>query len=329
MPRKQAADADLAEQELPTAFWSGVITFGLVSVPVSLFAASRNNTPRLRMVDEEGTQLRRRYFSESGRKPLESEEIARGFETESGRFVLVEDEDLESLAPEKSREIDLTRFVPVRDLSPVHFEKPYVLVPDGRSNKAYRLLAQTLEEEERAGIATFIMRDKEYLCAIMAERGVLTLETLRFQDEIRTPKMIGLPALQPANAKRVTQLTSAIRSLKAKTLDRTPLDDPLAERIVALAKRKLKSGKDVVEPLEEEAEDAAEESATDVIDLVQVLKARLEGRDPQAAPRRPPSENGASEAPSRAALYARAQKLDIPGRSSMSKSQLARAVRQG
>ncbi|HUG27042.1 MAG TPA: Ku protein [Gemmatimonadales bacterium] len=326
MPRKKAADADLAEQELPTAFWSGVITFGLVSVPVSLFAASRDNTPRLRMVDDEGTQLRRRYFSESGRKPLESEEIARGFETESGRFVLVEDEELESLAPEKSREIDLTRFVPVHDLSPVHFEKPYVLVPDGRSNKAYRLLAQTLEEEERAGIATFIMRDREYLCAIMAEKGVLTLETLRFQDEIRTPKMIGLPARKPADAKEVTQLTSAIRSLKAKTLDRTPLDDPLAERIVALAKRKLKSGKDVVESVEEE--DDAEASATDVIDLVQVLKARLEGRDTQASPRPAATGNGASKVPSRAELYARAQKLDIPGRSTMSKDELARAVRQ-
>lgn len=326
MPRKKAADADAAEQELPTAFWSGVITFGLVSVPVSLFAASRSNTPRLRMVDEEGTPLRRRYFSESGRKPLESEEIARGFETESGRFVLVEDEELESLAPEKSREIDLTRFVPVHDLSPVHFEKPYVLVPDGRSNKAYRLLARALEEEERAGIATFIMRDREYLCAIMAEKGVLTLETLRFQDEIRTPKMIGLPARKPADAKEVTLFTSAIRSLKAKTLDQAPLDDPLAERIVALAERKLKSGKDVMEPLEEEEGDA-DESTTDVIDLVQVLKARLEGRETQAARRPAASENGASKAPSRAALYARAQKLDIPGRSSMSKSQLARAVR--
>ncbi|MFN2316251.1 MAG: Ku protein [Gemmatimonadales bacterium] len=327
MPRKKAADADTAEQELPTAFWSGVITFGLVSVPVSLFAASRDNTPRLRMVDEGGTPLRRRYFSESGRKPLESGDIARGYETESGRFVVVEDEELAALEPEKSREIDLTRFVPVHDLSPVHFEKPYVLVPDGRSNKAYRLLARTLEEEERAGIATFVMRDREYLCAIMAERGILQLETLRFQDEIRTPTMIGLPAHQSADAKKVTQLTAAIRSLTAKTLDREPLDDPLAERIVALAKRKLKSGKDVVEPLEEE-DDSADESTTDVIDLVQVLKARLEGRVATTTPRHAASENGASKAPTRAELYAQAQELEIPGRSTMSKAELARAVRQ-
>lgn len=328
MPRRSQTEPDEAEQEQPTSFWSGVITFGLVSVPVSLFAATRDSTPRLRMVDEDGTLLRRQFFSESSRKPLRSGDIARGYEVESGRFVVVEDEELESLAPEKSREIDLNRFVPVGDLSPAHFENPYILVPDGSSTKAYRLLAHTMEEEERAGIATFVMRGREYLCAIIAERGILRMETLRFQDEIRTPEMIGLPPLEPADARTVTRIASAIRSLKVKSLDRKPLDDPLTERIVALAERKLKAGTDVVEPPEEEEEDSADESTTDVIDLVQVLKARLEGRGTPTSARRAARGDGDAEASTRAELYARAQELDIPGRSTMSKDQLARAVRR-
>src|SRR5690606_8881941 len=121
------------------------------------------------------------------------EEIVRGFDVGDGQYVVVTDEELEALAPDKSRDIDLRRFVPRHELPMANFERAHFMAPTSDSNKAYRLLTKTLEETNRIGIATFVMRGKEYLVAIIAEGGLLRAETLRFADEIRTPADIGLP----------------------------------------------------------------------------------------------------------------------------------------
>jgi DNA end-binding protein Ku len=334
MPRRQAAAAPDEAEDQPSPTWSGVITFGLVSVPVSLFPATRGSTLRLRMVSEEGALLRRRYFSETGDAPLASGDVVRGHEVEPDRFVVIEDEELDALAPEKSREIDLQRFVPLADIDPMHFENAYFLVPDGGSTKAYRLLARTMTLEKRAGVATFVMRGTEYLCALIAEAGILRLETLRFLDEVRTPQAIGLPALKPAPPRAVAEMSRAIRALKAAELDRSPLEDRLADRIVRLAEKKLKAGTDVVEADVEEEEEA-DESSPDVIDLLQVLKDRLAGRSGKrtGAPtpvrgKTPTPERKSSGLASRtkAELYQLAQEMDLPGRSSMSRPELLKAV---
>lgn len=316
-----ARETEPEEHEPPKPFWSGVVTFGLVSLPVSLFPATRGSTLRLRMVDADGTFLERRFFSGDEFEPLETDDIARGYEVDAGRFVVIEDDELEALEPEKSREIDLAEFVALPDLDPVHFERAYFLVPDGGATKAYRLLAKTMEAEERAGIATFVMRGKEYLCAILAERGILRVETLRFRDEVRTPEAIGLPRKREADAGDVAEIAKAIRSLKAKALDRAHLEDRRTLRIVGYAEKKLTAGTDVVEGGDDEEE--ARESTTDVIDLMQVLRERLEGK----VRARRSTADGLDER-SKSELYATAQKMEIPGRSAMSKPQLIRAIRR-
>ena len=329
-----ARDTEPEEHEPPKPFWSGVVTFGLVSLPVSLFPATRGSTLRLRMVDSDGTFLERRFFSGDELEPLESADIARGYEVEAGRFVVIEDDELESLEPEKSREIDLGEFVALPDLDPVHFERAYFLVPDSGATKAYRLLAKTMEAQERAGIATFVMRGKEYLCAILSERGILRVQTLRFRDEVRTPDTIGLPRKQDADAGDVAELAKAIRSLQAKRLDRAHLEDRRTRRIVGYAERKLKAGTDVVQGGDDEEE--VKESTTDVIDLMQVLRERLEGK---VRARRASADGGGESAPegkaadrldekSKSELYSTAQKMEIPGRSAMTKPQLIRAIRR-
>jgi DNA end-binding protein Ku len=187
-----------------------------------------------------------------------------------------------------------------------------------------------MADEERAGIATFVLRGKEYLCAILAEDGILRLETLRFHDEVRTPETVGLPSPTPADPRAVTKLQAAMRRLKTSRFDPAPLTDELSERIVAHAEKKLAAGKDVVAG--EEDEDAAEESATDVIDLLQVLQERLAGRRARrSGKRRPPARAERQAAPSldglsKSELYAKAQELDIPGRSTLTRDQLAGAI---
>ncbi len=325
------------EQQQPHAFWSGIIAFGLVSLPVSLFPAHSINTYSLKMVDPKGTLLHRQFFCAEDNRPLERDDIVRGFEFEKDRYVVVEDEELEALEPEKSREIDLKRFVPLSAINPIYFERAYFLVPDSDTTKAYRLLAKSMEDEKKAGIATFVMRGKEYLVAIIAEGGILRAETLRFHDELRTPEQIGLPERQHADKKIMEKMRTAISMLTQKQLDNEQLSDQQTHTLMQRIEAKLKSGTDVL-PAPEEPEEAEVES--NVIDLMQVLKERLQGRKPQT-PKQASKEDRASETVtlplrlpralerrSKHALYEQAQKLGIPGRSKMSRQQLIEAIAQ-
>lgn len=324
------------------AFWSGTLTFGLVSVPVELYAASRPSRARLHMLDEDGTPLRRRYVCPEEGKPIDADEIVRGYEIEDGKYVVVTDEELEALEPQKSRDIDLRRFVPRDDIDPVFFERGYFLAPGGGSSKAYRLLAATMEEMGVAGVATFVMRTKEYLVAILSENGIMRAETLRFADEIRSPDDVGLPEPpKRADRKAAQKFEKEIGKAAAKTIDESELEDPYADRLLALVEKKRKQKSNVVR-----VEIPAEEEDEDVIDLMALLKKRLaaggsssragSAAKKRSAAKRAPSRNGGAgkgggddlEGASKDELYERAKKLDIPGRSGMSKPELIRAIRR-
>jgi DNA end-binding protein Ku len=269
----QAEEEEL-EDEQPHAFWSGIVAFGLVSLPVSLFPAHSGKLA-LKMVDANGNLLKREFYCEHDNLALERDDIVRSYEIEKYHYVVVEDEELEALEPKRSREIDLKRFVPLSAINPVYFERAYYLVPDGDTTKAYRLLARSMEDEQRAGIATFVMHGKDYLVAIIAEGGILRAETLRFHDELRTPDQVGLPARQPADKKAVEKMRAAIKKLTHKQFDSELLSDHHTVMLKKRIEAKLKSGTDVLKA-PEEAEPA--EAASNVIDLMQVLKERLQGR---------------------------------------------------
>jgi len=252
------------------AFWSGAITFGLVSIQVDLYSAHRPKTAALRMVDQSGTPLQRRYFCPRDHKPVGGYDIIRGYEIEEGRYIVVTDAELEELEPEKSREIDLRSFVDLADVDPAYFQHAYFLIPAGSVNKAYRLLAEIMERSGRAGIATFVMKEREHLVAIIAEGGILRAETLRFADEIRSPEDIGLPPLEKAPAAKVKRLRREIKKLRRNEFDPTLLHDRHAHRLLDLVRRKVKTGKDVVaKPPEAEGEGA------EIIDLMEIIKNRF------------------------------------------------------
>lgn len=291
---KQVEEEDL-EPEQPHAFWSGIIAFGLVSLPVSLFPAHSSRVS-LKMVDAKGALLRRQFFSDHDNTPLEQDDIVRGYEIEKYHYVVVEDEELEALEPKKSREIDLKRFVPLSSINPIYFERAYFLVPDGDTTKAYRLLAKSMEDEQKAGIASFVMHGKDYLVAIIAEGGILRAETLRFHDELRTPEGIGLPERKPADKKMMEQMRAAIKKLTHNELDLRQLSDQQTQKLMQHIEEKRKSGADVLKA-PEEAEPA--EAAGNVIDLMQVLKERLQGRRPQASSHAPAKETKPKRAPTK------------------------------
>ena len=263
------------------AFWSGTVSFGLVSVPVVLMPANRSGGARLRMLAPDGTPLARHYVCPRDERALADDDIVRGYEVRRGKFVIVTDEELDALEPKKSREIDLREFVPAEAIDPIYFERAYYLAPADESAKAYALLASVMERTKRAGIATFVMRGKEYLVALVAERGIIRAVTMRFADEVRSARDVGLPERPRTPATRVRAFARAIGAHRGRALDPAELEDTHAERVAELAKRKLKRHEDVVRV--ERAAEPEEE-----IDLLDALRSALRapGRAPAAAPGR-------------------------------------------
>lgn len=355
---RQASDESNQKAHVsgPRPFWSGTIAFGLVSLPVGLYPANRSKPVSLRMIDEEGTPLARRYFCEKEQRTLSNDELVRGYEIEKNEFVVVEDNELDELAPEKSQEIDLKRFVALEEIDPMYFERAYFLTPDKGATKAYRLLAKSMEESSRAGIATFVMRGKEYLVAIIAEKGILRAETLRFFEEVRTPEDVGLPTSEMPQKLQAKRFEKAIDKLTTDTLERAALEDRHSQQILARVREKLDNDEDIIGAPETAQPD--DEPGGEVIDLMQVLKQSLEqGESPAGRPikkektkkeasktsgKRGGSTQASGKGKGKAAsrrksgpdltrlskseLYQRAQELDISGRSNMSKSQLIEAI---
>ena len=253
-------------------FWSGTLTFGLVSVPVSLFPAARSNRASLRMLGPDGQPLARKYFAEKTGKDLDADEVVRGFEVNKEKYVIVTDEELERLAPEKTRDIDLKQFVPADSIPPLYFERGYFLTPAAGSQKAYKLLAETMDKSGLAGIATFVMRGKEYLVAIFSDKGILRAETMRFADELRTPEDVGLPEKKDVPKAAVTKFEKMIATKSKKQFTPTKLADKQTDSLLKLVKKKQTKRENVVK-VEDEME-----TDRKVVDLVKILKQSLGGK---------------------------------------------------
>lgn len=332
MPERNGRDDNGARSR---ALWSGTLTFGLVSVPVELYPAQRSEHVALRMLAPDGTPLSRRYFCPEEEREIGWDEIVRGYELD-GRYVIVTDEELEALEPRKSRDIDLRLFVERDAIDPLHFDRAWYLAPGGGSTKAYRLLAEVMQRTDRAGIATFVMRTKEYLVAIVAENGLLRAETLRFADEVRSAADVGLPddgKVKPADVKRFQR---QIRELERDDIAASELEDQDAKRLLGRIEQKRRRGEDIVET-DMPAETHEEEEG--VIDLMEILKRRMQRKDgagtdsrrgsARTRQRRSRGRSGADlESKSKKELYARAQELDIEGRSGMNKAELIDAIRR-
>jgi DNA end-binding protein Ku len=239
-------------------------------VPVNLFPAYKTSRKPLRMLGQDGQPLSRKYYSEKTNHDLDADEMVRGYEYDKGKFVVVTDEELERLAPDKSRDIDVTRFVKADTIPPLLFERGYYLIPAANAEKAYKLLVEAMKETGEAGIATFVMRGKEHLLAIFSDHGILRAETLRFPDELRSPKEIGLPEAKDVPSSAVKKFESLISKKTKRTF--TPAKDLETERLLKLVKKKQGKRANIVEVEPEPA------SRDNVVDMMEILKRSLSGK---------------------------------------------------
>lgn len=314
---------------MPQAMWTGYLSFGLVSVPVALYSASQDRSIRFNQLHK-GTTHRVRYrkVDEVTGEELSSGDIVRGFAVEGGDYVVIEDSELRELAPGRSELIDVTDFVELKEIDPVYFQKTYYLAPRNASaEKAYALLCEAMAREAKVGIATFVMRDKQYLVAIRPNERALILETLAFSDEIRPAHSV-LPdfSLTRDFTERELEMAGQLIGSMSTVWDPSRYHDTYRERVLALVEAK-RAGRP---PAPAEAEPQA-----NVLDLVAALEASVaRARGARPASERPArrrdaparAEQQTFSGMSRAELLALAAERDVQGRTKMTKLQLVKAL---
>jgi len=311
---------------MPRAIWSGAISFGLVTIPVELYSATSDHTVHFNQF-ERGTSDRVRYkrVNERTGKEVDYGDIVKGREVEDGQFVLIEPDELADIAPGRSRTIDIESFVDIDEIDPIYFQKTYWLAPGKKEyGKPYALLAKAMQETNQAGIATFVMRGKQYLTAIRARDGRMALETLYFADEIREPAEV-----EDAGAPRRNELKMASSLIESMSEKWQPENyrDTYTDRVNQLIKDKAEGNEIVVE--------AEPPGATEVTDLMEALRrsvestkdkggrtARGEDKKPGKRAKKTPDLSGLSKSQ----LEERARELDIRGRSKMKRNELEKAV---
>src|SRR3712207_1399951 len=170
---------------MPRSIWSGAISFGLVNVPVKLYSAVNRKTVRFNQLNgKTGHRIAQKRVDPTTGEEVAYEDIVKGYELTKDRYVLVTQEELDALDPEKTRTIDIEDFVDLADIDPVYYDHPYWLVPDKGAAKAYSLLLTAMEESGKVAIARVVLRNKEHLVALRPAGGGLKMETLHFHDEV-------------------------------------------------------------------------------------------------------------------------------------------------
>jgi DNA end-binding protein Ku len=274
------------------AIWSGVLSFGLVSIPVRLYPATEPHQPSFHEF-EKGTADRIRYqrVNERTGHEVEYSDVVKGASIGGGNYVPLSQKELDEIAPGQSRSLDIRQFVDIGEIDPIYFSKAYLLGPgDDATKETYALLRDAMGRTGKAAIASFVMRTKEYLAAVRADGDVLVLETLFFADEIRDPhqEISNLPGrvdLSPREVQMASQL------IEAMTGPWNPADyrDSYTDRVNELIE--AKKNKKELDPA------APAPAATNLTDLTQALQASLDAaRKPRAkrtAAKKPPGKGAA------------------------------------
>lgn len=283
------------------AIWKGSISFGLVNIPVGLFTAASPDELSFRQLDRRNlSPIGYRKYNKTTGDEVESEEIVKAFEYESGHYVVLSDEDLKRANPEKTQTVEITDFVDLGDIKPVFLDKPYYLGPVGKNKKGYALLREALKRTGKVGIAKVVIRSREYLSAVIPQDDVLVLEILRYPNEIRGADDLEVPGAEGINDR---ELEMAERLIEGMTAAWEPerYTDTYRDDLMQLIRARIESGQTDA-PDETPVEEVAAEGG-EVIDIMALLKRSVEattsGRERVAADteRRPrKSKKAAAEA---------------------------------
>ncbi|HTL28512.1 MAG TPA: Ku protein [Tepidisphaeraceae bacterium] len=253
---------------MPRAIWSGSISFGLVNIPVKMFIATKEKRVQFHMLhDQDKSRLQFKRVSSSSGREVHNEHIVKGYEIGPDQYVIVEQSELEALAPKQSRMVEIKDFVNLDEIDPLYYDKGYYLAPGEHAAKPYKLLVEAMEKSKRVAIASFVMREKEYLAAMRPVEGVLCLETMHFGDEVLDPKdVVDLPSVK-VDDREVNMAQKLIDSLTTN-FDPKKYKDEYREKVLDLIEHKAKGEEVVTQP-------PAQEKPGRTINLMAALEASL------------------------------------------------------
>lgn len=255
---------------MPRALWSGSISFGLVNIPVRLAVAVKDRSVRFHKLHRsDGVRLHQKMVCPADGEEVTDEETARGYEISQGAYVVVEQEELDALAPRSSRTIDITDFVDLADIDPVYYERPYYLLPEEQAARPYGLLVRAMTDARKVGIARFVMHNKEYLAALRPVGKVICLETMRFADEVVTADVFEEAVPEPDAKARELDIALQLIDMLSAAFEPGKYRDEHREALLALVERKAEGEEVITAPVE------AEETGK-VIDLMAALEESLQ-----------------------------------------------------
>ena len=257
------------------SIWKGEVSFGLVNVPVKVYAATEDHDLRARQVDKnDGVRIRYKRVRDDNGEEVEYGDIAKAYDSDEGEMVILTKEDLASLPVEQNHEIEVTEFVPADQVDPVAFDSAYFLEPASRSNRAYILMREALESTDRLAICTFTLRNRTHLCALRVYKDVLMLQTLLWPDEIRPAILEGLDKEAKVRPQEVKMAASLIETMAAD-FEPEKYEDDYQNQLKELIEAKAAGGEAFTV---EERESSDDDGDDEVADLLAALRASVKDR---------------------------------------------------
>ena len=251
---------------MPRSIWNGVVSFGMVSIPVKLYAATESKDISFRQVHEPcGSRIKQLRWCPSCEREVEYGEIVRGYEYAKDEMVILSDEDFSKLPLPSKQAIELAAFVQAEGIDSIYYEKSYYLEPEQTGLKPFALLMRALREKELTAVAKIAIRNKERLCALRPYNGTLMLETLFYPDEIRVQKSEDVPDVK-VSEKELSMAYSLI-DLMTEAFDPAAYKDNYREALAEIIEAKLQGGEIVEAPAAPRGK---------VVDLMAALKASVE-----------------------------------------------------
>jgi DNA end-binding protein Ku len=231
------------------SMWTGSISFGLVNIPVKLYNAIREERVSFHMLyDQDKSRLQRKMVSATSGKEVHPEHIVKGYEIAKDKYVVVSQEELDSVAPEESRTIDIRNFVDLDDIDPVYYDRPYYLAPAEHAARPYRLLLEAMTKTRKVGIAKFVMRNHEYLAALRPRDGGLVLDTMHFHHEIVPMNQVpALPVTVKVEDREMKVAMQLIESLLGEFKPQQYKDE-YRDRVMEMVQRKAQGEEIVTQP---------------------------------------------------------------------------------
>ena len=282
------------------SIWKGEVSFGLVNVPVKVYAATEDHDLRARQVDKnDGVRIRYKRVRDDNGDEVEYGDIAKAYESDEGEMVILTKEDLASLPVEQNHEIEVTEFVPADQVDPVAFDNAYFLEPASRSNRAYILMREALESTDRLAICTFTLRNRTRLCALRVYKDVLMLQTLLWPDEIRPAILEGLDKEATVRPQEVKMAASLIETMAAD-FEPEKYEDDYQNQLKELIEAKAAGGEAFTV---EERESSDDDGDDEVADLLAALRASVKDRggDVDDSDDDKPDDDNGSGSPTKAA----------------------------